>query len=103
MKETISALSKEYIRVKVDAEKSGVTYDPTGDVVTFAFTTVNSPVGATWLAGTWETVNGEHFARCMVGPAGTVTLVAGNTYIVWVKITDSPEVPIKNAGILQVI
>jgi hypothetical protein len=103
MKETISALSKEYIRVRVDAEKSGVIYDPTGDAVTFAFTTSNNLVGATWYGGTWETVGTEYFARCIVGPAGTVTLVAGNTYIVWVKITDSPEIPIKNAGTLQVI
>lgn len=78
-------------------------YNPTSDSVVFAFTAPGTkPTGSTtWYAGSWEIANGNYLARCLVGPTGTVTLAAG-TYSVWVKITDSPEIPVLEVDTLIV-
>jgi hypothetical protein len=101
----ISSLSKEYIRVPVSATAAGVPVNPTADVVQMAFVTSGEPAGGDWKSADWET-NAEtspptYYARCLVGPGGTVTLADG-TYQIWVKVTDSPEVPVKRAGVLVV-
>jgi hypothetical protein len=98
----VKAISKEYIIVKVGVKKNGIAYDPTHDDVKFTFTLTNVLTNATWYQGAWETVSGEHFAKCLIGPGGLVTLVAGNTYLVSVKITDDPEIPVRDVGTLQV-
>jgi len=100
--EKISALSKEYVKVRFTVDKAGVAYNPTGDDVKFAFTLTNVLTGATWYQGSWETVAGKYYALCLVGPGGQVTLTAGNTYLVSVKVTDNPEIPVKTAGPLVV-
>lgn len=103
---TISALSLEYVRVAVSAEEDGVAVDPTGDTVQMAFPAQGvAPVAGDWKAATWETdattEPDTRYARCLVGPGGTVTLAAG-FYDVYVKVTDAPEVPILKAGQLRV-
>ena len=40
-------------------------------------------------------------ARCLVGPGGTVTLGIG-TYVAYLKVTDSPEVPFDIVGYLEI-
>lgn len=98
----ISSLSTEYIKVPVTATVSGVAINPTTDTVQFAFTAADvNPVLADWKSGTWETSGGVYYARCLVGPAGTVTLAAGD-YWVWLKVTDNPEVPVRAVGALRV-
>lgn len=101
---SISALSLEYVRVPVYAKEAGATVDPTGLTVQMAFTTT-TPVTGDWKSASWETDAttdpDTYYARCLVGPAGTITLSAG-TYLVWVKITSSPEIPVKFAGGLTV-
>lgn len=91
----ISSLSRQYVKVPVAAKLAGAVVNPTADVVTMAFP-VHGSDPATWLAATWETdatsTPATYLARCNVGPGGTVTLAAG-TYDVWVKVTDSPEIP----------
>jgi hypothetical protein len=101
----ISALSLEYVRARVVAKEGSTEVDPTSYTVKMAFTTT-TPVTNDWKTATWETdADPEpdvYYARCLVGPAGTVTLTAG-TYLVWVKITNAtPEVPVKFAGTLNV-
>lgn len=98
---TISSLSKEYIRVAVSAKESGTAVDPTSDTVTMAFVTTDEPVSGDFKTASWETDNGKYYARCLVGPGGTITLSDG-LYSVWVKVTDSPEVPVLKAGTLMV-
>ncbi len=104
---TISSLSNEYIKVAVDFQVGGVVTDPTGDTVQMAFLAPGSdPAGGDWVTGSWEsdtTVAGHpvRYARVVVGPSGKV-LSKGN-YVVWVKVADSPEVPVKQAGLLQVV
>ena len=80
--------------------------NPTADTVTMAFTAAGvDPVLGDYKTASWETdattTPSTYYARCLVGPGGTVTLAAG-TYEVWVKITDSPEVPVKRSGTLVV-
>jgi hypothetical protein len=102
----ISALSLEYVRVPVAAKQSGLVVDPSADVVKLAFTAAGvDPVSGDYKTSSWETdattTPSTYYARCLVGPAGTVTLAAG-TYQVWVKVTDSPEIPVKRSGTLIV-
>jgi len=105
---TISAASLEYVPARVTAISHGKPYDPTGDVVEFAFTTPGtSLVGAHWYAGSWDGTDPlpgtgtEYVAVCMIGPGGTTQLAPGQ-YQVSVRITDSPEIPAKPAFLLKI-
>lgn len=103
----ISASSLEYVRVPVYAKASGAVVDPTGNTVKLAFMSTTAAPGVSDLkTASWETdttTNPDtYYARCLVGSGGAVTLTAG-TYHVWVKVTDSPETPLKRAGLLKVV
>ncbi len=102
----------QYLRVAVKATVNGNTaYNPTSDTVQFGFQleTTYTPTQAptVWYAGSWETVGSgsqvSYVARCLVGPGGTFTPTAETDYWFWVKITDSPEIPVLFVGELQVI
>ena len=98
----LSSLSLEYVRVAVTIKRLGVEVDPTTDTVQMAFTAVGvEPVSADWKSASWETVDGEYIARCLVGPTGTVTL-SDNMYTIWVKVADDPEIPVRPVGRLRV-
>jgi hypothetical protein len=98
----ISSASLEYVKARVFAKMSGAVIDPTADVVTMAFLASDAdPVSGDFKAASWETDTttdpDSYFARCLVGPGGAATLTDG-IYTVWVKIADSPEIPVKRAG-----
>jgi len=100
--DVLSSLSTEYVTVPMSVTKDGVPYNPTSDPVQFAFVTGTStpPQTGSWVAGEWDTLPGPIYpyqAKCLIGPAGTITLAPG-TYIRWVKVTDNPEVPVLQAG-----
>lgn len=103
----LSHLSTEYILVPVSATKSGVSYNPTGDVVQFAFmpTPTQVPQVSDWVAGSWDSdpsnVLYPYSAKCLVGPAGVATLGLGS-YVIYLKITDNPEIPVLIGGQLQI-
>jgi hypothetical protein len=103
----VSVLSLEYVRAPVRALKNGVPFDPTGDTVQLAFLpTGSSPTSGDWKTSSWEvgaagTQSATYFARCLVGPGGAITLALG-VYVVWVKVTDAPEVPVLQAGTLEI-
>lgn len=100
---TISSLSLEYVCIPVAASANGRTVDPTDLVVEFAFLTTSAePTGSDWKPGTWEDLGGAYLARCLVGPGGDATLANG-TYYVWVKVTDSTEIPVFNLGQVLVV
>lgn len=100
----ISSLSQVYVKVPVEFQESGVVVDPTGDDVEIAFTTVGSdPVSDDWNTSEWETAGSIYKARCLVGPAGTITLTKDRAYNVWVRVTDSPETPVlRHPSLLEV-
>lgn len=103
----MSHLATKYYLVPVSATKAGSAYNPTSDPVAFAFmpTPTQVPGGGDWVTGSWDTNTASvlypYTAKCLVGPAGTITLGIG-TYIVYLKVTDSPEIPVLIAGQLQI-
>ena len=103
----MSQLATLYWRVPVAATTSGTTYNPTGDTVQFAFmpTATQVPGNSDWVSGSWETGTASllypYTARCLVGPAGTINPGLG-TFYMYLKITDSPEIPVLIAGQLQI-
>lgn len=103
----MSSASLQYITVPVNTTKSGVPYNPTSDVVQFAFLAniSGTPQASDWVTGSWDTLLNYSYpyqAKCLVGPGGTVQLAVG-TYVIWMKIADSPEIPVLIAGQVQII
>lgn len=95
---SLSSLSNEYIRVRVEATESGAVVDPTSLPVSFAFE-IDSTEPTSFTVGAWETDPGppiKYLALILVGSDG-VALTDG-TYFVWVKIVDSPEIPVRRVG-----
>jgi hypothetical protein len=104
---SISRLSLQYLTVPVQATKAGGAYNPTSDVVQFAFVDSNGsvPTSGMWVAGNWVTLPNYSYpyaAQCLIGPGGSTAPTTG-TYTIWMQITDSPEVPVLIAGQLQVV
>jgi hypothetical protein len=104
---TISTASREYVRAKVSAKASGTVVNPTGDTVEIAFlATEDAPSSGDWKTASWDTDTttdpDTYYAQCLVGTGGAVVLTAG-VYNMYVRITDSPEVPVKRSGIVKVV
>jgi hypothetical protein len=99
-----SVLSTEYIQIPVWASQQGQPYDPSGDVVQFAFT----PPGAgpvTWVPGDWWTAaqpDGSRVAFILVGPANGGTPLGDGIWDMWMKIADSPEVPVRVVATVEI-
>lgn len=102
---TYSTLTREYVPVTVSASAAGAPVNPTSDQVQMAFVAPGTNPGVgDWQAAIWDTAtaNGVYTALCLIGPGGTITLPAG-VYSVWVKITDSPEIPVRQAFQIQIV
>lgn len=102
-----SVLSLAYVKSEVRARQSGAVVDPTSFTVQAAFTAPGTdPVSGDWKTASWETDSVPHpdryYARCLVGPGGTVALAVG-TYEMHLKITATPEIPVLSAGFLKVV
>lgn len=105
-----SVLATEYVRIWVQATKNGAVYNPTTATVAVAFTLGGvDPVTADWTAGAWETdtdVPGtpstRYYVVLLVGPGTSGKVLAEGIWSVWVKITDSPEIPVRNVGTLTI-
>lgn len=101
----LSTASTEYLRVPISAREAGAPVDPTADTVNLAFTTGGTPGEDDWRAGSWETDPttdpDTHYARCLIGPAGTGTLAVGQ-WTIWVRIDDNPEMIVRRVGLLRV-
>jgi hypothetical protein len=97
----------KYIFIPVAATQYGLPYNPTSDTVQFAFMpqATQVPQNADLVSGAWETWTTDvlypYRAKCLVGPGGTITLGIG-TYIIYLKITDSPEIPFDIVGQLAI-
>jgi hypothetical protein len=98
------ASSTMYVQVPVQATVAGVPYNPTADAVAMAFMPGSSqPSSGSWNTGSWSTTaQGNYLAQVLVGPANSGVVLAPGTYAVYVRITDSPEVPVLPAGNLQI-
>lgn len=104
---TMNHLSTMYVLIPVSATKAGAAYNPGADTVQFAFmpNSTQVPGVSDWVTGSWETVPTNilypYNARCLVGPSGATALTYGN-YVMYVKITDNPEIPVETAGNLVI-
>jgi hypothetical protein len=99
---TLSSLSLEFIKVPVSVVLNGVAYDPHSDPVALSFP-LRGAAPTVWTAGSWESDGaGGWQARILVGPGGVLQLAPG-TYDCWIRVTDSPEQPIRKAGIVEVV
>lgn len=97
-----SSISLEYVRVPVAATVNGAAVDPTSDAVKFAFKPEGvTPATGDFVTGSWETAGSVYLARCLVGPAGAAVLTPGS-YRIWIKITDSPEVPARDVDSITI-
>ena len=93
----VSALSLEKISVAIAA-----TANPTADTVQMAVAP-NYTNPTTWAPASWVTVAGVYYATVLIGPGSTIGALAVGQYQVWVKVTDSPEVPVlKSADTLTI-
>lgn len=95
----MSALSLEYVLIPVTDRLAGT--DPTSDTVQMAFLAQGAaPASGDWKTASWYTDSTGtipvYYARCLVGPGGTTSPSTG-TYVVWLKFTDNPEVPVLRA------
>ena len=103
----MSHLALKYYIVPVSATKAGAAYDPTGDLVQFAFmpTATQVPQGSDLVTGSWEanpySILYPYNAKCLVGPGGAITLGIG-MYVAYQKTTDDPEIPFDIVGYLQI-
>lgn len=89
----ISALSTEYLTVPFTADVSAASIDG-AEIALIADD--DPPIEADWHDAT---IVGET-ARVLVGP-DEIALTVG-TWRVWVRITDTPEIPVEMAGIITV-
>jgi len=101
----ISHLSLQYVGVPVKAVASdGTVFNPTSSAVQMAFMpqATQVPQNTDWQSAIWATRNNNilepYAAQCLVGPGGTVQLSIG-TYIIYVKVTSSPEIPVMQASL----
>lgn len=105
---TQSVLSTQYVQVQIRATKNGAAFNPATDVVALAFVpftraSPQPPVSADWHTGSWESdPDGTYWAQILVGPANGGLVLAVGSYRIYVRVTDSPEVPVLPAGTLQI-
>ena len=99
---SVSSESVEYVKCRITAFRDGTEFDPTEDNVAFAATVRDVMVDedVTWSDGSWETTDGHYYARVLYG---TDLVLAKGHYLLWVKVTDDPETPVKLVGRLDVI
>jgi hypothetical protein len=102
----ISKSALWYVKSKISATVSGAAVDPTGDTAKMALMAgSDSPTSSDLKSASWETDTTTspttYKARVLVGPSGVITPTAG-TYMLWVQITDSPEIPLIPCGIVVV-
>lgn len=102
---SIYAISTPFIEVTITNEQ-GV--NPTGDVVEFAFlgpyTTVSQAneavpsASTTWYTGAWQSLVSPYVATILIGPGSGAAVLTAGAYLVLVRVTDSPEVPVLYSG-----
>lgn len=93
---TIATPSIENVRVRI-TETTGQVLDSTVELAIVP----RKPTDADWHAAEWEgDPAAVRIARLLIGP-GKLELTAGY-YRVWYRLTDTPEVPVRQAGGLTI-
>jgi hypothetical protein len=98
--------SREYVGAEVAATVQGAAYNPTADLVEFAFAPRGTrPVA--WFEGGWDGTDPipgttAYRAQTLVGPGSSGPTLTRGTYDVYLRITDNPEQPVIPVGQLTV-
>lgn len=94
-------LTREYVWWEITTSN-----DLTGSLVEVAFTDeVSIPAELDWESATLVDVNGTWFVQRLVsgtGNGGDTTLAVGD-HQAWVRIDDTPERPVRKAGIVTIL
>jgi hypothetical protein len=104
---TQSALSTEFVQVLVSVTSTNA-YDPTSDSVSFAFTSAGAfpavqPGDGDWNAGVWVTYPGPlYYAQVLIGPENGGVVLSEGRWQAWLRVTDSPAVPVRQPFVLQI-
>jgi hypothetical protein len=101
-----SSLSTNDVQVPVSIQ-SPTAFDPSSDVVQFAFTPYTYPTtvpgSGDWHNGSWAVFAGpSYWAQITVGPANGGIVLARRKWSGWIKVTDSPAVPVEQCFLLQI-
>lgn len=100
---TIAAISTEYLPVNITTTLGGISFNPTSDTVQFAFIAgPDEPGSGDWHNGTWSSSNAPYIAQILIGPANGGLVLDPGSYIIWVKIISSPQVPVFPVGTLTI-
>ena len=98
---TQPATSTQPVQQQINALAAGVSYDPSGDPLYMAFVPqptygpVPNVTSEQWNTAYWEVDPGPvYWASCLVGPANGGVVLAQGSYLIAVKITDDPAVPV---------
>ena len=107
--DAMSHLSTVDYLVPVNATQSGAAYNPSADIIQFAFmpTPTQVPGSGDWVTGGWDanpaSILYPYNAKILVGAGAAGKAVLGiGTYVVYLEITDSPEIPVQVVGQIQV-
>jgi hypothetical protein len=80
-------MSLEYLHVPLSIDVEGAEFE-------LAFTAYGDETDPSeWHAATYA----DGSVRVLVGPGGAVELAVGD-YMVWVRVTANPEIPVRQAG-----
>jgi hypothetical protein len=86
--------SKEYCRADVKAS---------GDVSALPVSMAILPLGQDPVTADWKTASWVgNTARVLIGPGTDLDLDKGS-YVVWVQVTATPEIPVIQSGRIQII
>ena len=101
----LGSLIDQLGKLSEQAEKAGGLTAGKGKSSSFIIAPSIVPQVSDWQSGSWDTDSTNilypYSAKCLVGPAGTITLGIG-TYIIYVKVTDNPEIPVLITGQLAI-
>jgi hypothetical protein len=105
---TQSSLSTQYVQVLVQVTSTN-NYNPTSDLVEFAFTNASAfpaqlPADEDWTSGSWDPYPGPlYYAQVLVGPANDGVVLSQGRWQAWVKLASYPEVPVLQPFLLQIV
>jgi hypothetical protein len=95
---TQSRLSTEFVQVDVGVTtEAGTPGDPSGDVVQMAFARPGAlPADGDWHTAAWVSTSAGWAAQVLVGPQNGGIVLAPGPWVRFVKVTDSPEIPVRS-------
>lgn len=97
----IPAVSKEYLHGTITASVD--LDEQTIEVAALSKGTAAPDDDTTWIAATWTGDAGKSRVwELLIGPGTSMALQPGS-YVVWARVTDTPEVPVRKHDTLTII